>query len=265
MAPPVSVIICCANSEDTLEAACRSVSWADEILIVDSGSKDRTPEIAQRYATNYVQEPWRGHTGQKKFACGICKHDWVFILDSDEECSPEFLKELKSLPDKAFEKYDLFHVPRKNYIYGRFVRAWWPDRITRLFNKKKVEWTDEVLHDSRYVKDKRKQADFGGWIEHKRVSTVGWSDYFSGKRLDERLKDTAEQMYARGKRANGIDLVLRPMAAFWKSYLFKGGVWDGEFGLLIAQKAAVSTQLKYAALWAVQEERRKDGKKGSGV
>jgi (heptosyl)LPS beta-1,4-glucosyltransferase len=256
MPPPVSVIICCANSEDTLEAALKSVSWADEILVVDSGSKDATPQIAQKYATRYVVEPWRGHTGQKLFASGICKNDWIFILDSDEECSPEFVKELNSLPDKAFENVDLYLIPRKNYIYGRFVRAWWPDRITRLFNRKNVEWTDEVLHDSRKVKDKRRQKNFSGWIEHKRVSSLGWSDYFSGKRLDERMIPTAQQMYARGKRANGIDLVLRPMAAFWKSYLFKGGFLDGEFGLQIAQKAAVSTQLKYAALWAVQEEHR---------
>src|SRR5690606_8000276 len=92
-----------------------------------------------------------------------------------------------------------------------------------------------------------------GWLEHKRYSDAGFSDYFSGKRMDERLLMVAREMHAQGKRCRWYDLVFRPRIAFWKFYLLKRGFLDGSFGLLIAQKAAVSVQLKYAALWAVQQ------------
>ncbi len=257
MPPPVSVVICCANSEDTLQAACASVAWADELVIVDSGSKDRTAEIAQRYAHKYVVEPWRGYSKQKEYAVSLAKNDWVLVLDSDEECSPELAAAIAKLTEKDFEQYDVISMARKNYIWGRYVRAWSPDMQNRLINRHKCVWSDDVLHEARRAKDKSREKKISGWLEHKRTSNAGWSDYFSGKRQDERLIKVAEQMYDRGKRAHGIDLILRPMVAFWKSYLFKGGMWSGDFGLLIAQKAAVSTQLKYAALWSVQQEREK--------
>jgi (heptosyl)LPS beta-1,4-glucosyltransferase len=260
MPPPISVVICCANSQDTLERACLSAAWADEIVIVDSGSTDDTPKIAQKYASKYVVEPWRGYTGQKLYGTTLAKNDWVLVLDSDEECSQAFIDELQKMPDRKFADFDLFHIPRKNYIYGKFVRSWYPDLSNRLFDRSKVEWVDEVLHDKRKAKDPARESAMTGWLEHKKGSSAGWSDYFSGRRLDARLMPSARQMYNRGKRAGAFDLVFRPWAAFIKSYIFKLGFLDGTFGLLIAQKAAVSTQLKYAALWSIQQEEAGGGK-----
>ena len=96
-----------------------------------------------------------------------------------------------------------------------------------------------------------------GGLSTKRVSSAHFSDYFSGSRLDSRLLKVAEQMYGRGKRAKWTDLLFRPAGAFFKFYFLKCGFLDGKFGLLIAQKASVSVQLKYAALWAVQQEKMK--------
>ena len=124
--------------------------------------------------------------------------------------------------------------------------------ITRIFHRRRCGWSDEVLHDTRHTDDPSRVGKLRGWLIHKRHSAAGFSDYFSGRRMDERLLMVARQMHSSGKRAHAWDLVLRPWAAFWKSYLFKRGFLDGTFGLLIAQKAAVSAQLKYAALWAVQ-------------
>lgn len=251
---PISVAICCANAADTLEAACRSVSWADELVIVDSGSTDATGEIARRFATRYVVEPWRGYTGQKRFSAELCRNDWVFILDSDEECSPELAAELQALSAAELERYDLLVAPRRNFVLGREVRAWWPDHSSRIIHRGRCTWPDEVLHDVRVASSPERQRLLRGCIDHKRHSRAGWSDYFSGRRMDERLLMVARQMHARGKRCSTLDLILRPQVAFWKSYLLKRGLFDGAFGLLIAQKAAVSTQLKYAALWVVQQE-----------
>lgn len=253
---PISVVICCANAADTLEQACRSVAWADELIIVDSGSTDATGAVAMRYATHYTIEPWRGYAGQKKYAAELCRNDWVFFLDGDEECSPELAAELQALTDAQLEGLDLLMVPRRNFVMGREVRAWWPDALTRVFHRRRCSWSDEVLHDTRTASAPDRQRTLKGWIEHKRHSRAGWSDYFSGKRMDERLMMVARQMHARGKRCTMADLLFRPPLAFWKSYLIKRGFLDGSFGLMIAQKAAVSTQLKYAALWAVQNEKK---------
>ncbi len=254
--PKLSVIICCANSEQTLGPACRSVEWADELIVVDSGSEDRTPEIAKSYADQYVVEPWRGYGGQKKFAAELAKNDWIFFLDGDEECSPELAAQWQRFTADQLEKLDLLMVPRKNYILGRYVRGWWPDRLTRIFHRRRVTWDDEVLHDTREASDPSRVQNLDGWIEHKRESDAGFSDYFSGRRMDERLMMVAQQMHDRGKRAKPWDLLLRPWLAFIKFYFLKRGFLDGAFGLLIAQKAAVSTQLKYAALWAIQNDAR---------
>ena len=248
----ISVVICCANAADALEATCVSCKWADEVIVVDSGSTDATPTIAQKFATRYVVEPWRGYAGQKKFATELCKNDWVFFVDGDEECSPELAKELTAISDAELERYDLLLIPRRNWVMGRVARAWWPDYLTRLFHRTRCTWSDEVLHDTRIPSHPSRVKKATGWLEHKRISNAGFTDYFGGRRLDDRLVMVAQQMHARGKRCRWYDLVFRPRIAFVKSFIFKRGFLDGTWGLLVAQKSAVSTQLKYAALWAVQ-------------
>lgn len=256
--PAITVIICCANVADSIRQACESVAWADELIVVDSGSTDATGDIAKSLAHRYVVEPWRGHSGQKQFAADLATHDWIFFLDGDEECSPELARQWRALTDAQAERYDLLLVPRKNYVMGRYVRAWWPDRLTRIFHRKRCEWSGEVLHDTRKASDPSRVRNVSGWIEHKRHSNAGFSDYFSGSRLDARLVAVAQEMYDKGKRCHWYDL-LRPPVAFLKFFVVKRGFLDGTFGLLIAQKAAVSVQLKYAALWAVQNGQAKAG------
>jgi len=249
-----SIIICCANSEDMLEETCKSATWADELIVVDSGSTDRTPEIAKKYADKYVEEPWRGHSEQKKFAAELGRNDWIFFLDGDEECSPELAEELNNLSEEKLDQYDLLLVPRKNYVLGRLARAWWPDELTRIFHRRRCTWSNHPLHDIRVPSHPSKVMHLKGWLVHKRLSQAGFSDYFSGKRMDDRLLPVAKEMYDKGKRCNWLDLAFRPAIAFIKFYFLKLGFLDGTFGLLIAQKAYVSTQLKYATLWAIQHD-----------
>ncbi len=209
-----SVVICCAEAQATLPAALASSAWADEIVVVDSGSSDRTADIAQDAGAVYRLEPWRGYSGQKKFGVQLARHDWVFVLDGDEEISPALIAEIRGLTDAQLETLDVLYVRRRNWVLGKVVRAW--------------------------------------WIEHKRAGPPDFADYFSGARMDERLLLVARQMHANGKRVGFVGLWLRPKLAFFKFFILKRGFLDGGFGLLIAQKAQVSTQLKYAALWAVQ-------------
>ena len=250
--PPISVVICCANVADTLEAALISTQWADERIVVDSGSTDTTPEIARRHADRYVVEPWRGYTAQKEYGASLAGNDWVFVLDGDEACSPALAEELSALPEQDFDRHDVMLVRRRNFVMGRLVRPWNPDWQSRIIHRQRCHWAQEVLHDARLPSDPSRVKKLRGWIEHKRHSAGGFRDYFDGALEDSRLMDVARAMHACGRRCHCWDLWLRPAAAFFKFYLIKRGILDGSFGLLIAQKAARGAQLKYAALWAVQ-------------
>jgi (heptosyl)LPS beta-1,4-glucosyltransferase len=251
--PRVSVMICCLNAADVMEAACRSVGWADELVVVDSGSTDSTAEIAKRFATRYVVEPWRGFTEQKRFGASLCRNDWIFVLDQDEECSQELGEEICGLTADEMERYDLFLMRRRNYLMGRPVRAFSPDWQNRLMHRERCHWADEAVNDRRIPSHASRVARLRGWMLHRRCSRAGFTDYFDGRMADSRLRLAAEEMLGRGKRCGWLDLLARPMLAFAKFYLLKGSFLDGQFGLLVAQRAASAVQLRYAALWAAQK------------
>lgn len=250
--PRWSVVICCANAEATLPAALKSARFADEVVVVDSGSADRTEAIARELADVYRLEPWRGYSGQKKFGAELAAHDWVLVLDGDEEVSPELATQVQALSAAELDGLDVLYVRRRNWVMGQAVRAWWPDWQSRLIHRGRVSWPDEALHEDRKPTDPGRTRRLSGHLEHKRAGPPDFADYFSGRRMDERLLMVARQMHARGKRVGFFGLWLRPAAAFFKFFILKRGFLDGAFGLLIAQKAATSVQLKYAALWAVQ-------------
>ncbi|WP_428386288.1 glycosyltransferase family 2 protein [Mucisphaera sp.] len=248
----ISVTICCANAADTLADACASAKWADELVIVDSGSQDNTQAIAEAHADVYVQEPWRGYVEQKKFGMTLARNDWVFILDHDEEIDERLAAAIQEMSEEELDRYDVLHCRRKNYIYGRHARGWDPDWQSRLIHRGRARWNDDALHDDRLPTTPDRQKKLTGALLHKRTSSVGFEDYFSGRRLDARLLMVAEQQYAKGKRCSSLDLMLRPGFTLFKQLILKGAILDGTFGLMVAQKTAVTTQLKYAALWAVQ-------------
>jgi (heptosyl)LPS beta-1,4-glucosyltransferase len=261
----ISVAISCANVEDTLEAACQSVKWADELVIVDSGSKDATATIAKAHADRYVVEKWRGYTEQKKFAASLCRNDWVFILDGDEECAPGLAREIQALGADDFERVDLFTMRRRNYLAAREVRDWSPDWMARLYNRNGCDWADELIHDRIVARDPNRVAKLRGWIDHKRLSRAGYRDLFDGAAADARASIVAEDLFRKGRRANFTDLWFRPTFAFLKFYFLKGNFLDGQFGLMVAQRAAIGTQQKYAALWARQRGLVARGETSSGA
>jgi (heptosyl)LPS beta-1,4-glucosyltransferase len=251
--PKVSVTMIIADVVgDTLEAACQSVAWADELVIVDSGSSPATAATAQRYATRYVVEPWRGYTEQKKFALGLCRNDWVLNIDGDEEVSPALAREVMALDDARLSGLDVLYMRRRNWMMGRVVRSWGPDWQSRLFHRRRAAWGAHTVHDQRLPSHPSRTARLRGVLEHRRTRRSGFREYFNGAGANARLEAEAGDLYRRGRRCRWWDLLLRPRVAFVKHYLLKAGFLDGSFGLMIAQNAATAVQLKYAALWACQ-------------
>jgi glycosyltransferase involved in cell wall biosynthesis len=242
--PALSACIVARNEEDRIGDCLTSVSWCDEILVVDSHSTDRTREIAESHGARVVERDWPGHVAQKEFAVREAQSDWVLCIDADERLSPELQKEISQLRDRGFDAagYELSRV--SNYL-GRWIRhgTWYPDRKLRLFDRRRGGW--------------------GGRNPHDRVSVEGGVERLRGellhhpyRSLEEHLATIdryttimAQEMRAEGRRARLSDLVLRPPARFFVYYVVRRGFLDGWRGLLLAYLAAHYVRLKYAKLW----------------
>lgn len=252
--PKISVCILAVNEADKIAHAidsAKAAPWCDEVLVFDSGSTDDTPRIAEELGASVQHEPWVSFSENRQKIIAAARNDWVFILDADEEIAPELANEIANLADTAFEANAIFEVPRRNYLLGRHVKAWDPDRVARLVDRRRLRWPERAIHD-RPEPASGAIGPLSAPLLHNRHSS-DWGDYFDGARYEKRADALAREMYDSGKRIGFFGLWLRPYAAFVKFYLLRGGVFQGAFGLLIAQKAAVSVQLKYAKLWHLQQ------------
>ena len=251
----LSVLICCADAADTLPAALASVMpWADEVLVVDSGSKDATPQLALDAGARVVEEPWRGYSEQKEFGITLTRNPWTFVLDGDEEADSVLQHELCSF-DEGFDRVGGPRLDAAKELRLRPVGA----GVEPGLAEPAVPPRPRELDGPRAARSARGSRPgavrrLKGHLLHKRTSSAGFGDYFSGARLDARLLMQARQMHAAGKRASFFDLAVRPPATVFKQLVIKRGLLDGSFGWMMAQKTAATTQLKYAALKAVEME-----------
>ncbi|MBI1368346.1 MAG: glycosyltransferase [Planctomycetes bacterium] len=256
MPPKISVCILACNEAakiaHTLESA-RACPWVDEIVVFDSGSTDDTVAIAHQFTPRVEYHPWVDFTTNRRLIVDAAANDWVFILDADEEISPELSAAVAALRDDQFRMHPVITMPRRNYLLGRHVRAWDPDRIARLIDRKRVAWPQRSIHDRPAPTD-GSVLNLAAPIYHNRYADH-WNDYFDGERYEKRADALAHEMYAQGKRVGLLGLWLRPWAAFVKFFFLKRSFLDGSFGLLVAQKAAFSVQLKYARLWHLQQQK----------
>lgn len=250
----ISVCILAVNEADKIATAIESANaapWCDEVVVFDSGSTDETVSIAKNLGATVRSEPWVSFSENRQKIIAAARNDWVFILDADEQISPQLAQEIGGLGDDAMATHAIFEMPRRNFLMGRHVKAWDPDRVARLVDRRRLRWPERAIHD-RPEPTSGTVGQLASPLLHNQHSS-DWGDYFDGERYEKRSDALAREMYDRGKRIGFFGLWLRPYAAFVKFYLFKGGFMQGAFGLLIAQKAAVSVQLKYAKLWHLQQ------------
>lgn len=238
----ISAYIITFNEESNIAKAITSVLWADEIVVADSGSTDRTVEIAEGLGARVVQIDFEGFGPLRNKAIAACSHEWIFSLDSDERCTEEAREEIQRIiqsPDAA----DAYQVPRKSYFMGRWVKGcgWYPDyRQTQLFRKGALVYTDEVVHESfktigtvATLQSHVIQYPFRNFAQlidkTQRYSTLG-----------------ATKMAAKGKTATISAALLHACAAFIRLYLFKRGFLDGWAGFVIAFGNFEGTFWRYA-------------------
>lgn len=243
----LSVAIITKNEEKNLPDCLKSVSFADDIVVVDSGSTDRTVEIAKEFGCRVFVEGWKGYGLQKNSAVEKCRHTWVLLLDADEIVPDEAKESIIGVLEKP--SADAYSLKRKNYFHGRWIKhsGNWPDRNIRLVNKTKGSFRS-VIHE-KWVTDGRLQ-DLDAFILH--YSFSSYSDLI--KTLNKYSTITAGELFSSGKRANPLSPLYHGIGMFLKIYLLERGFFGGMDGLVISLTKAGGSFFKYAKLLELQRK-----------
>jgi glycosyltransferase involved in cell wall biosynthesis len=248
----ISATIITFNEELNIKAACESVAWADEIVVVDSNSTDATREIAEACGARVVTNAWPGFGAQKQFAVEQSKHEWIFSLDADERVSDELRKSIESLRKKQeTELADGYQIARRTYYQQRWIRGggWYPDRQLRLFRKSKGRWKQRRIHESITMDASARVEKLAGDLLH--YTSTGAAHHH--RMIGERYAPlSAQQMFEEGRRTSVFGVATAGPAAFIRSLILKGGLRDGFAGFTIASFAAHHAFLKHLMLWERQ-------------
>lgn len=246
----ISATVITFNEEDNIAAALESLVWADEIIVVDSESTDRTVEIARRFTDRIYVRAWPGYSDQKNFAAWQASFDWVFSLDADERVSGELADELQKLKQATEPSVAAFEMPRLTFYLGRWIKhsGWYPDHKVRLYNRKRASFEGEFVHES--VKVNGRIERLSGDILHYTVRNA--SDHH--QRIDRYTTLAARELYEKGKRATALSMLISPIGAFLRSYIIKRGFLDGAQGVAIARFAAHYVFLKNLKLWEMNKK-----------
>lgn len=237
----ISATIITYNEERNLPRAIESLRCCDEILVVDSGSTDRTVEIAEKFGARVLEANWRGYAGQKNYASDQAAHDWILSIDADEALSEDLEGEIWQLKKNGPE-LDAYTFPRLAQYLGKWIlySGWYPDRKIRLFDRRKARWMGEFVHES--VISEGRVGDLEGNLLHYTCGSL--SEHL--KTMDRYTTLAAEEVVAQKRHVGYRKLVLDPPWTFFKTYFLQRGFLDGVEGLSIAYMAALYTFLKYA-------------------
>lgn len=249
----ISATIITFNEEANIREACKSVAWADEILVIDSQSTDQTTELASRFGARVISREWPGFATQKQFASDVASHEWIFSLDADERVSDQLKASIESLRRKPAEQLaDGYLVSRRSYYQGRWISGggWYPDRQLRLFRKSRARWEGKHIHESVKIKDGRVEK-LSGDLLHFSVRDAAHHHRMIGERY---APLAAQQMFEAGRRTSALKIATAAPLAFLRSYVLKAGFRDGLAGLSIASFAAHHAFLKHLMLSEMQKK-----------
>jgi (heptosyl)LPS beta-1,4-glucosyltransferase len=250
---PVSVIIITKNEEKNIAACLECVSWADDIIVIDSFSDDQTVPIALQYTSRVIQRSWPGMVGtQRNIGLELAAHDWLLFLDADERVTEALRDEICRLIKS--DDADIFgggEIPRKNFFFGRWIRSSYPNYTRRFLKRGKGRYNeipgkgfDALVVDQGDIhRFRHPLLHFTGETLAQRVRKL---DFDSGLQAGEKFRA--------GQRAGWKELLLNPAHAFMRLYLFKGGIRDGIPGFIYACLHSFSTFMKYAKLWELTDE-----------
>ena len=253
--PAVSVTIITLNEEKNLPRAIASAQWADEVLVIDSGSSDRSVEVAKEMGARVLYNAWKGYGQQKNFAQDKALYDWVLNIDADEEISPELRDEITAALTAVSEgklKTKGFQIPRKTFYLGRWIKhgGWYPNYLVRLVDRQAARWSEPCVHEE--LKVDGEVLYFQEPLHHYTFSSI--HDQIVTNLNFSKLGYM--DLKSRGQRGSVLKLLLKPIGKLIETYFLKAGFLDGLPGFIISTNAAHSMFLKYAYLL---ESEIKDG------
>ena len=243
----LSAVIVALNEEVNIERCIKSVQWAEEVLLFDSGSSDKTVAIATNLGAKVVLGDWAGFGPTKCNAALLAKNDWILSLDADEEVTAALAKEISEL---IFRPEVVYQIPRLSNYLGRWIRhgGWYPDFQNRLFNRKNNNWNQAIVHEK---------------IEAKLyIKLLNNLNHYVFKNIEHHIQTNnkystllAERMFVDGNRFSWFHFMTKPTVKFIECYFLKLGFLDGWVGYFIAKGAAYSVFLKWFKLKILQESR----------
>ncbi len=237
----ISAAIIAFNEERNIARAIESLRCCDEVVVVDSGSSDRTVELAQTHGARVIQSHWRGYAAQKNFAAASCNHDWVLSIDADEALSETLEGEIWELK-LADQRFDAYTMPRLAQYLGRWIQhsGWYPDRKVRLYHRRHAQWEGDYVHESVRV------TGTVGHLENNLLHYTCSSLSEHLRTLDRYTSLAADELVAQRRPISWRKFTLDPAWTWLKTYVFQQGFRDGFEGLAIANLASLYTFLKYA-------------------
>ena len=265
----LSATLITLNEERRLPRALASLSEiADEILVVDSGSADRTREIAAQHGARVISHPWEGYARQKNFAASQAKFDWILSLDADEVVTPELAAELREIkergPESGNEAAVGFRMPRLPWYRGRWIRhsGWYPDYKLRLYDRRRARWVGDYVHES--VQADGPVRTLRGDLHHFTCDSL--DDHF---RTVDRYTTLAAQEACEHSKSNSKSTarilsralamtIAGPPWKFLETYFLRQGFRDGLAGVIIAGMAGYYVHEKYAKLWRLARQKQQN-------
>jgi glycosyltransferase involved in cell wall biosynthesis len=246
----ISVAIITKNEERNIRACLESIRWADDVVVVDSGSTDQTLKICREYPVRIFVEEWKGFARQKNSAIAKTHNEWVLSLDADERIPLELKEEIEKETSQDPVSNGYF-IARKNYFAGRWIRycGWFPDYNLRLFRKSSGRFQERAVHERVQVEGKAERLR--NFLIHETYQSVG--DFL--QRMDRYSTLAAREMRQEGKQFRVFDLLFRPPFTFVQMYLIRLGFLEGYWGFLLSGLYSFYTFAKYSKLRELQGRR----------
>ncbi len=248
----LSVIIITKNEAEHIDRCLASVSWADEIIVLDSGSKDSTVELCKAYTDKVFMTDWPGFGIQKQRALDKASHDWVLSLDADEQVSSELRAEIEQA--MLNNQFDGYEIPRLSSYCGKQMRhgGWWPDYVLRLFRRDVGNFSDAAVHERIIVQGP--VARLASPFLHETAENLEEILF----KVNSYSSLGAQMLYEKGGRASISKAVLKACWSFIRTYWIKAAYLDGCQGLMLSISNAEVTYYKYAKLWEIQNQKSRE-------
>jgi glycosyltransferase involved in cell wall biosynthesis len=247
----LTVTVIAGDAENEIRDCLESVTWADEIIVVDSFSKDRTAEIAKEYTDKVILRKWEGYAKQKQYALQQAKNDWVLSLDTDERVSDELRREIESVLANG-SPHDGYFIPRKNFFLKKWIKhcGWYPGYQLRFFRKSSVSLNGRKIHEAFVV------SGSVGYLSSDIIHYTHPTIKDTLRKINEYSTLQAEEKASR-KRATLLHILFVPPFSFLHFFIWKRGFLDGIHGLMVSIIHAATKAQTYMKMWEIQNAQEK--------